>query len=483
MKKALHWICLSGMIICLAFPAMSFSASLGGEPANTWEVIGQAPYAEDMSEFLSHKGLSLSEVGRRSVTADGTVVLTVPLIGDQDRLVCSPNVSLEYQNSAFDIAEFNERFSPEKLEAAQRYLFNIRSQGFDIPIFLQSLKYSGQDHGIVTLSDMNGNKIVIDPLSGLIFGEDALPSSYSSARNLSWSTMWDCIKQALGLPTGQSFWSILDNFCTYTGNIQTVLSLCISCTDCWTIIGCVDCIAGWVIFIGCDIAVNVAHCYEGGDDDDDDTELSNNQSVSFSVTQGQKKYYKFNVPSGSSTLQVRMTNVSGDPDLYTRSGSRPTTSTYACRPYYGSGSSETCIHNSPSPGYWYMMIRGYSTGSGSLTASYSGGGDDDDDDCSCSNVLSNGQSVSVSVSQGQKKYYCINVPSSASSVTVRITNVSGDPDLYTRNGSVPTTSIYSCRPYYASGSSETCTNSQTGCWHIMVRGYSSGSCTLTATYN
>jgi hypothetical protein len=67
---------------------------------------------------------------------------------------------------------------------------------------------------------------------------------------------------------------------------------------------------------------------------------------------------------------VRITGSTGDADLYTRFGSRPTTSTYSCRPYLN-GSTETCTQTNTQAGDYYVMVRGYSAFSGlTLVASY-----------------------------------------------------------------------------------------------------------------
>ncbi|MDF3195625.1 S8 family serine peptidase [Pseudomonas sp. 1928-m] len=70
--------------------------------------------------------------------------------------------------------------------------------------------------------------------------------------------------------------------------------------------------------------------------------------------------------------------------------------------------------------------------------------------------------------------YNVVVPSGAQRLTVRISGGTGDADLYTRLGSQPTTSQWTCRPYL-DGNQETCTqeNPAAGTWHIGVRGYSS----------
>ena len=77
------------------------------------------------------------------------------------------------------------------------------------------------------------------------------------------------------------------------------------------------------------------------------------------------------VPSGK-TLTLRISGGTGDADLYTRFNARPTTTTYACRPYQ-SGNNETCTTTTTATtaGDWYVMVRGYSAYSGTtLIGSY-----------------------------------------------------------------------------------------------------------------
>ncbi|MGN6110301.1 MAG: M4 family metallopeptidase [Kofleriaceae bacterium] len=81
------------------------------------------------------------------------------------------------------------------------------------------------------------------------------------------------------------------------------------------------------------------------------------------------QYWRIAAP-GNRTVTVRISGGTGDADLYTRQGARPTTSSYACRPY-AAGNSETCTHTNAAAGDWYVMLRGYSAYSGvSLVASW-----------------------------------------------------------------------------------------------------------------
>ena len=82
---------------------------------------------------------------------------------------------------------------------------------------------------------------------------------------------------------------------------------------------------------------------------------------------GSWQHFPVTVPSGKTKLTVTMSGGTGDADLYTRYNAQPTTSNNNCGPYLD-GNNETCTHNSPSSGTWYISINGFAAYSGvSLT--------------------------------------------------------------------------------------------------------------------
>ncbi len=87
-----------------------------------------------------------------------------------------------------------------------------------------------------------------------------------------------------------------------------------------------------------------------------------------------------------------------------------------------------------------------------------------------------------SVAKGAWKYYYIDVPSGATSLTFATTSATGDVDIYTQFNAKPTSSSYVCRPYSSSGN-ETCTatNPSAGRWWLGVYGYAAASYSVTAT--
>jgi serine protease len=152
--------------------------------------------------------------------------------------------------------------------------------------------------------------------------------------------------------------------------------------------------------------------------------------------------------------------------MYVKFGSKPTTSSYDCRPYKN-GNEETCSISNVQGGTYWVMLRGYTSYSnttlkGSFTEPGSGG------------TGGTFSKSNLSGSSGSWKHYTVDIPAGMSSFTINMSGGSGDADLYVRRGSKPTTSRYDCRPYLY-GNSESCNfnNPQSGTWYISVRAYSS----------
>ncbi len=114
------------------------------------------------------------------------------------------------------------------------------------------------------------------------------------------------------------------------------------------------------------VTVSAASC--GG------TVLCNGVAVSgLSGTKGTlSQAYTLVVPSGKTSVTIKISGGTGDADLYVRLGSAPTLSTYDCRPYV-TGNTETCTFTPPAGGgTYYVKLNAYATYSGvSLTGSYS----------------------------------------------------------------------------------------------------------------
>jgi hypothetical protein len=182
------------------------------------------------------------------------------------------------------------------------------------------------------------------------------------------------------------------------------------------------------------------------------------------------------VPSGASNLTFNMSGGTGDADMYVKFGSKPTDTSYDCRPYK-SGNTESCSFASPSAGTYYVRLKAYSSFSGvSLVGDYStsGGGGGGGGSTTTVNL--------PSVSTGNWSSTYTLAVAAGKTATISIAGGTGDADLYVRAGSTPTTSSYTCRPYL-SGNNETCTLTPTSntTYYIRVYAYSSYS-GVTLTY-
>lgn len=97
-------------------------------------------------------------------------------------------------------------------------------------------------------------------------------------------------------------------------------------------------------------------------------------------------------------------------------------------------------------------------------------------------TVSSDQTISSYVSKGQWKYYKIHSGNGARSITIDMSNLSNDLDLYVRKGGKPSKISWDCRPYLGRNRSETCTlllNTSTTIY-IGVQGYESGRFNLKA---
>ncbi len=182
---------------------------------------------------------------------------------------------------------------------------------------------------------------------------------------------------------------------------------------------------------------------------------------------GAQSFYTIDIPAGATNLTVTLAGGSGDADLYVKSGSQPSTSSYDCRSW-NSGNGESCAFASPSTGTHHVLVHAYATFSGaSLTASWdepSGGG---------GGALANGSAeTGLAGGTGSETFYTIAIPAGASNLSVAMSGGSGDADLYVRFGSAPTTGTYDCRPY-ETGNNEVCTfnSPSAGTYHIMLHAY------------
>lgn len=89
-----------------------------------------------------------------------------------------------------------------------------------------------------------------------------------------------------------------------------------------------------------------------------------------SETKNEDKSYTVEVPANSKNLTISISGGRGDADLYVKFGSKPSSSSYDCRPFK-TGNSESCSVPSPKAGTYHVVVKTYAAYSGvSLKASY-----------------------------------------------------------------------------------------------------------------
>jgi hypothetical protein len=97
-------------------------------------------------------------------------------------------------------------------------------------------------------------------------------------------------------------------------------------------------------------------------------------------------------------------------------------------------------------------------------------------------ALTSANQVTGSVSAKRWKIYKVVAPAGTTDLDVELEPLSGDPDLYVRQGSVPLEGTYVCRSW--SSGTDTCFIGGVGgagTWYVGVRGWSSATYRLTAT--
>ena len=203
--------------------------------------------------------------------------------------------------------------------------------------------------------------------------------------------------------------------------------------------------------------------------------LTSGSAVSGNVSQGSWTYYTVDATAEDTALDVAMTNLSADVDLYVKKGSKPTLDSYDCRPYEGGISKESCVLKNTSAGTWHIAVNGYKSGTFSLQATLS---------ATVSTVLLD---ENASVEQGNWKVFNdISIPANAYNVTIEMTNLTADVDLYAHRGdSWPTDGEYDCRPYAGSTTAESCTLfvGDHENLKLAVKGYRAGSFRMKVSYS
>ena len=78
---------------------------------------------------------------------------------------------------------------------------------------------------------------------------------------------------------------------------------------------------------------------------------------------GDMRFFRLEVPAGTTRVTFTTSGGTGDVDLYVRAGALPSLSVHDCAPYL-TGNAETCTLNSPAAGPLYVMLHGFASFSG-----------------------------------------------------------------------------------------------------------------------
>jgi lysophospholipase L1-like esterase len=191
---------------------------------------------------------------------------------------------------------------------------------------------------------------------------------------------------------------------------------------------------------------------------------------SASVELGEWMFYSIATAANDMRLEIKLTGLSSDNDLYVRNGTDPTLSTYDCRPYAGQTTEETCIFQIPGATTWLIGVHGFTAGTFTINANV------------ISPIpLSSGDITSGTLVLGEWHYYVIETTGSDSELVAGISSLSADVDLYVRKSAYPSINTYDCRPYLGQTNPETCTLPNTGSatWFVGVNGFKAGNYSLT----
>ncbi|MDG9669358.1 pre-peptidase C-terminal domain-containing protein [Hahella sp. CR1] len=114
--------------------------------------------------------------------------------------------------------------------------------------------------------------------------------------------------------------------------------------------------------------------YENDNDQGSNREMSNGQVYrNLSGAQGEKSYFRLNVPAGATDLRIEMSGGTGDADMHVMYQSQPTLSNYHCRPY-STTQVEWCSWRYPYAGTFHIMLYAFKPYSGiQLVATYKTG--------------------------------------------------------------------------------------------------------------
>lgn len=212
-------------------------------------------------------------------------------------------------------------------------------------------------------------------------------------------------------------------------------------------------------------------------------ELVLDEPASGTVGLREWEFFYVDVPADSTTLNVKLSELTADADLYVRESTKPSGTVdeggqYDCGTFTGGTSTEKCELNNAGGKRFFVGVYGYQASSFSLLATNSS-------NPLIITELLDGQSDSSFVDQSEWTYYKITVPATESRLTVNLSGLTSDGDLFVRQGQIPSTNADTgadsdCFSVKGGTRSESCVvaNNTTTDWYIGVYGYQATSYTV-----
>jgi preprotein translocase subunit Sec61beta len=170
------------------------------------------------------------------------------------------------------------------------------------------------------------------------------------------------------------------------------------------------------------------------------------------VYKGNWKYLKIDA-NGADKLNIKISRLDADVDLYVKKGNKPDFGYYDCRPYLGGTKSEECNIDVDPNDIVYMGIQGYKSSEFKIVATLSS--EDTTPPVDDTKFITSGVPKYSYVYKGNWKYLKIDA-NGADKLKVRMSRLDADVNLYVKIGEKPNSNSYDCRPYLGGTSSEEC---------------------------
>ena len=199
-------------------------------------------------------------------------------------------------------------------------------------------------------------------------------------------------------------------------------------------------------------------------------------SVSVSGATNSERFFTVQVPAGAAALRVSLSGGTGDADLAIRFNARPTELSFDCGSF-GPDNDEECTVPSPAAGTWHILVIGFESYNGAqLRAEITA--------APTTTALTSGVALTnQSGAASSSRYFSINVPAGATSLTVTTSGGTGDVDLLVRHNAFPTITTSTCESSnFDNAESCVVASPAAGTWYVMLYGFEAYSgVTLTAT--